>query len=113
MKLSAEHRAILDLVVEDSYALSEIIWRLRGAHPELPPPELQRLAKKSITELLDVGLVELTQLDEKLGEETALDTQSASRAIENDLNWLEPRDTGPQVRVVATESGEAAYYNRA
>ena len=112
MSLSDIERRILDLVFEDSYALSEIVSRLGDAYDELPPKEVKKLARATIHALFEVDWIEITKLESPEGTEPTLERSAAETALADDLNWLELKSWRPHIRVVATAAGREAYYSR-
>jgi hypothetical protein len=102
-------RIVLDLVVDDSYALSEIVSRIRQGCAGLSQREAKQLARTTITRMLDAGWIAITRLDRPGAPEVELDPPDAKSALADDLNWVEPAHWRSHVRVVATSEGEDAY----
>jgi hypothetical protein len=103
-------RIILDLAVEDSYAPSEIVSRIRQTDPGLSSNEAKKLARKTVEEMLDIGLVTVTKLESPGGLELPLDHDAARTALAEDLTWLELPHWRPHPRIAATAAGKEAYY---
>ena len=112
MTLSDVERRILDLAVEDSYALSEIVSRLGDAFPKLASKEVKELTKETIRALYEKGLIEITKLEFPEGPEPAVRQNEALVALADDFNWVQLKHWRPHVRVVATAAGRAAFYAR-
>ena len=100
---------ILDLVTEDSYALSEIVAKIRDAHPGHTMAEARSLARRGALSLIADGLVVATWLETPSGPEKVLDPSATEVAMADDLAWLFHNSWRPHVRLVATALGEAAY----
>jgi hypothetical protein len=109
MNESSVERIVLDLAVEDSYALSEIVSRVRQARPGLSAKQTKELARKTVEEMLDAGLITATRLESPEGPESSLDREAAKEALADDLTWLELPHWRPHVRIVATSAGTEAY----
>jgi hypothetical protein len=103
-------RIILDLAVEDSYALSEVVSRVRQSNASLSLTTARELARRTVQEMLHAGLIVVTRLESPNGPEATLDHDTASQALADDLTWLELKHWRPHVRVVATPAGEEAYH---
>ena len=106
---SPANRAILELTIDDSYALSEVVARLRSLQPRLAPNEARELARSSVLELVERGFVTITRLHEPGAEESEMSAQDARLALQDDLCWLEIPHWRPHLRVVATAEGAEAY----
>lgn len=52
MRLSPARLAVLDMAVDDYYALYEIPWGLRDLLVEYSEPELRRVAQETVRELV-------------------------------------------------------------
>jgi hypothetical protein len=109
MRLTAAERLVLDLVVEDSYALSEVVSRLRDAHRELGVSDVKQLARATVHGLLEAGLVGIATLETPGAGESEIASDAAHAALADDLNWLELKRWRPHVRVFATTAGQEAY----
>ena len=109
MNESSVERIILDLVVEDSYALSEIVSRVRHSRSGLSTKHAKELARKTLEEMLDAGLISATRLESPEGLESSLDHEAAKEALADDLTWLELPHWRPHIRIVATLTGREAY----
>lgn len=103
-------RIILDLAVEDSYAPSEIVSRLRQADPGLSSNEAKEFARRTVEEMLDTGLLTVTKLEAPGAPEMPLDNGAARVALADDLTWLELPHWRPHPRITATAAGKEAYY---
>ncbi len=103
-------RAILDIAVEDSYALSEVVAQVHAVRPELSPSSAREITKSAVEELLDAGLIAVTQLDTPNGSERELTTSEARAAIADDLGWMDLPSWRTHARVCATHLGREAYY---
>lgn len=101
--------AILDLAVEDSYALSEVVARIRQRHNELSEREAKQVARSAVGEMVDAGWIAITRLDNPGGIEVQLGTEEAKNALADDLNWVATPHWRSHVRVVATSAGEQVY----
>jgi hypothetical protein len=110
MTLTTVHRAILDLLVEDSYGLWEIVWRLQDLFPERSTAEVTSAAREGVQELLDAGLISVWRLQEVGGEELPVPEGEIGSELAKESNWIGPQDNGSQIRILATEAGERAYY---
>lgn len=104
------HQAILDLAVEDSYALWEIVWRLRHLFPARPETEVRCIAHQAVQELIASDLIQLLQLREPDGEELPLPAHEVEETLADERCWQAPPDYAPQIRILATEAGERTYY---
>lgn len=109
MNESSVKRIILDIAVEDSYALSEIVSRVRHARSGLSAKQAKEVARKTVDELLDAGLIAVIRLESPEGLESSLDPEAAKQALADDLTWLELPHWRPHVRIVATAAGSEAY----
>ena len=103
---------ILDLVIEDSFALSELVARVRQAHPSLSRRDATERAKETLIAMLRSDLIRVTRLEAPGDEEQALDYSAAMTAFDDELNWLELRHWRPHARVVATDEGQKVFYRR-
>jgi hypothetical protein len=112
MTLTSMERAILELVVEDSFALSELVSRVRTEQPSLSLAAARRVARDVTKALLQRGLVQVTAKPSAYELEHDIDAVAGLKELESDLAWLEARHAKPHVRVVATAQGEAAYNAR-
>ena len=110
MSASSIRQVILDLAVDDSFALSEIVSRVRQEQAELSASEAKQLARKNVEEMLELGLVEVTRLENPSDAELPLDRDAAKIALMDDLSWLPSTHWRAHVRVVATAAGREAYY---
>ena len=108
MKLRPEQRAILDLAVEDSFALSEVVSYVREQVPGLR--NVRSVVKNAIVEMLEAGWLQLTHMAAPAKGEDDLDASSARRALDDDLAWVEARSQRPHLRIVATPQGKETYF---
>ncbi|MDP9350592.1 MAG: hypothetical protein M3P51_03495, partial [Chloroflexota bacterium] len=83
-------RAILDLVVEDSYDLMEVVARLRDLLPDESEPEVQQIAQERARQLLTDGLIAVWIVETVGGEEVCLPSHEAEAALAKEGNWLMP-----------------------
>lgn len=107
MKLTALHREILDLAVEDYYGLWEIEDVVaRG----LPEPEIARareVSRSLMLELADGGLIEFYLGTRFAGEERPLAVDEMPDFLVVDRYWDAAGPTSePHVRIGATKKGE-------
>jgi hypothetical protein len=102
----------LDLAVEDSYALSEIVSRIRQTNPGLSAAEAKRVARATVEEMVKQGYLNVCKLDEPNGVETVLDPIAAIVAVADDLAWPEADRWRPHIRISATDAGKEEYYHR-
>jgi len=102
---------VLELVVEDSYALSELVSRIRQEHAELSEREARRLARDSVKEMLSDGLVEITRLETPGGPESVVDHNAARLELDDDLSWMTAKHWRVHVRVVASAAGRERYFD--
>jgi hypothetical protein len=103
-------RLILDLAVEDSFALSEIVARIRQAREDLPVTAIRNLARDAVLSMLARDLIEATRLDDPNAAEVPIDRDSANALLASDLAWLEVNHWRPHLRIVATRTGRELYY---
>jgi hypothetical protein len=113
MSLSVFERRILDLAVEDSYALAEIVLRVRDAYPDHPHRDVKEETRATIHALFRKGLIEVTKLEKPEGPEPALKGAAALVALDDDFNWIEMKHWRPHIRIVASSRGQAAFYDAA
>lgn len=110
MSHSSSRRIVLELLVDDSYALSEIVSRIRDARPELSAPDARQLATEAVLELLGRGLIEALHLERPNDAEVSLDLNASLIALKDELAWLPSTYWRPHVRVTASSAGKEAYY---
>jgi hypothetical protein len=110
MKLTEIHRIILDLLVEDSYGLWEIAGRVDDLFPGSSGSEAAELARTAVEDLVDAGLASVWYQPDLSGAEELVPPARISEELGNPVNWACPRDDRVNVRILATEPGEQAYY---
>lgn len=110
MALTGLQRAILDLVVEDSFALTEVVSRVRRQGPGPSDRDATSMVKAAVRELLESGMVRLTEMESPQSGERDLDDRAAHVALDDDLAWVDSPITRRHVRVVATSKGQEAFY---
>ncbi len=103
-------QAILDIAVEDSYALSEVVSVIRQTQTTISSADAKALARKTVAQMLERGLLAVTRLEVPGGKEVELGRDEAISALADDLAWLELPHWRPHVRILATQQGRAAYY---
>jgi hypothetical protein len=103
-------RLILDLAVEDSYSLPELVARALGVQPGGSKGEWRKIVQACTREMFESGLLEVTRLEEPGGSEVALDHDAAEQSLADDLEWVDGSRWRPHVRVVATQQGRDKYY---
>lgn len=103
-------RIILDLAVEDSYGLPELIARVEGVQPDLSKAEVRQLVRVCVRNMVESGLLLVTRLTVPGGDEPELDHASALEALSDDLEWIDSLHWRSHARVVATERGRKRYY---
>jgi hypothetical protein len=103
-------RTVLELLVDDSFALSEIVARIQQERPQLSAPEARRIARETVIEMLRLGLVEALHLERPRDAEITLDRHAALIALTDELAWLASTHWRPHVRVTATSAGKDEYY---
>ena len=102
---------VLDLVVEDSFALSELVSRIRQEHAGLSEREARLLARDSVKAMLSDGLVQITRLETPSGPELPVDLTAARLELDADLSWMTAKHWRAHVRVVASAAGKERYFN--
>jgi hypothetical protein len=100
---------ILDLAVEDSYALSEIVSRVQQDCNEISEGYARDLARRCVELMLDEGLIEVTRLETPSGPESVVDSREARIALADDLAWRPAKHWRAHIRIVATPSGRTRY----
>jgi hypothetical protein len=103
-------RTVLELVVDDSFALSEVVSRIHQENSHLSVQEARRVARDTVAEMFDLGLIEVLHLSNPRAAEVTLDPSAAAFALEDDLAWLPSTHWRPHLRIAATASGKEAYY---
>ena len=109
--LGKDARALLDLVVDDSYGLWEVGERLKQMHPDITVAEVIRLAQTTAMQLLQGGLVSVWSQASPGSEESPLAAEEAKAQLGERENWEWPSTSRPMVRLLATEAGEHAYFS--
>jgi hypothetical protein len=110
MKLTEIHGMILDLLVEDSYGLWEIVGRFNDLFPESSESEVAELARTAVEDLVDAGLVSVWFQPELSGAEELVPPARISEELRDPINWACPPDNHVNVRILATDLGVQAYY---
>lgn len=103
-------RTILDLAVEDSYSLPEVISRVRNTRSGLSARAAKEITRRTLEQMLDKGLITVTRLEKPEGDEQDLDYQKAKVALADDLSWVDLQGWRAHPRIAATEVGKKAYY---
>lgn len=110
MNASNIRRTVLDLLVDDSFALSEVVSRVQHENSQLSVPEARRIARDTVVEMFELGLIEVLHLSNPRDAEITLDPSSAAFALKDDLAWLPSTHWRPHLRIAATAAGKEAYY---
>lgn len=110
MKTQPLDRAILDLLVEDSYPLWEIaaVLHARGFSSALE--DAKTTARERIREMIQRRFIVMYRVGDN-GDEIELARDSAVRALVDAANWDLPARSADELRVLATKRGEQAYYS--
>ena len=100
----------LNLAVDDTYGLWELLWGLHTDFPQAPPPHLQSIACRVLADLIREGLIALVS-GRAGGKEEPLPAAQALNALDQLASWAEPQRLGDaETRFVATEAGRHAYF---
>lgn len=104
MTLRPQDRVVLDLVVDDTFGLWEVVWRLTTALGKTLGSPLE-IAKDSVHRLRDGGLVEL--LVREWADDDPVPIAESGREVDLSLDstWDEPAPDGAEVLVTATDFG--------
>ncbi|MFK0005178.1 hypothetical protein [Paenarthrobacter sp. NPDC090522] len=108
--LSASQRILLWQAVEDYGGLWESPWELRALYPSASEESLVEVAKKVVSELLTMGLVELYYCQEPYGEMTLLSDAEASELLSTCDIWKVPPPGAISVRFSATEEATSVFF---
>lgn len=110
MKASTLEHTILDLTVEDSYALSEILNRVSGLEGGGRRGAIRAEVREAVLRMLSSGLLVATWLEEPDGPEEPLDESVARQALADDLEWVFGGPWRPHMRVCASALGRERYF---
>lgn len=112
MKKLAIMRKLLELAVEDYYALWELRLEVKGVYPEKEETEVLQIAEDAVQRLLSQGWIKLF-IREGSSNEVPLEIDKIDETLTERNNWYLPKETGRPVIVVgATKKGENAYYEQ-
>lgn len=103
-------RAVLELAVEDSHALSEVVACVRAEDQSLSLAQARDIARNVTKALLEQGLVQFTRKSSVHQEEQEIADAAALEEMDSDLAWMETRHWKPHLRVLATVKGREAYF---
>lgn len=102
-------RAILDLAVEDSYALPEVLARVSGLLPETRQSTARAVARAAVLDMVGSGLLTVVRQAHPGGPEIVLKSQESVRCLADDLEWVEGDHWRAHCRIVATKEGRETY----
>lgn len=107
--MTPEERAILDLATEDAYGLWEILPAIAALGPAADLSDVRNRTRRTVQALVSRGWlrVELTAQDQTKEIHPGPELEN----ILADPAFWAAQGTGTEVRVVATEEGEAAYFS--
>lgn len=99
-------KRILWLGIEDAAGLWEIPWDLEL---DISGPEVMARLRELVGELVDQGLLLLSERIEPLGPSRTLSAEDGRRVLTEIDRWTEPSVGQKSVRLETTEKGETAY----
>ena len=103
-------RAILDLAVEDSYSLPELVTRVSGLQADTNRGVVRKLVQACVREMFELGLLEVVHQVIPGGSGVALDRAGSVQSLADDLEWVDGPQWRSHARVVATQAGRDAYH---
>lgn len=103
---------ILELVVEDSFALSEIVDRIRQQNAQFVFEEALAAARSCVEHMLELGLIEVSRLDTPRGPESTVRGEDALTGVRDDSEWRRSTSWRSHLRIFATAAGRNVYYGR-
>ncbi len=109
MTTTSLRQVILDLTVEDSYSLPELVARALGQKPDQPEGTVRRAVQACVLEMFGQGLLAVVRQTTPGGDERALADDAAERALADDHEWIDGPAWRAHTRVVATPRGHDVY----
>jgi hypothetical protein len=109
MTATALRQVILDLTVEDSFSLPELVARALGQQPDQPEEAVRRAVQACVIEMFEQGLLAVVRQTSPGENERALGDDAAARALADLEEWIDGPGWRAHTRVVATPRGHSVY----